>query len=315
MDLRNFSGFIAAAESMNFTIAAKRLNITQSALSRQIQALETYLGVELFEKMGRNVRLTSRGEALFSKVNDVLAADRNLRMTAGDLGRSEAGMLKIGACSQLIERYFPGFLKAWRQRHPRIDVRIEDGGGPELAGKLRDGAVHMTISARPTTPIDPFETMPLGKLGFTALATGEFLSLPDAPVDIADLLHLPILTLNRRHASREVFDAACKLVGAVPHIVLESYSQHTLFSMAAGGNGVAIVPSSACSFPDGLIRKPVTLRGQLIEFDICAMWSHSVQLPAYGQRFIAALRTHIQIENDKEARAGAAPVHDRLHVA
>ena len=314
MDIRNFAGFVAAAEFMNLTLAAKRLNITQSALSRQIQALEAYLGVELFEKVGRNIRLTARGEALFSKINDVLLADRSLRMLAGDLGRGESGMLKVGACSQLIERYFPCFLISWRQRHPGIDVRIEDGGGPELAGRLRGGAVHVTISARPSAPVDPFETLFLGKLGFVALATGEFLQGPGAPIEIADLMQYPVLTLNKRHASREVFDAACRLVGAVPSIVLESYSPHTLFSMAASGNGVAIVPSSARSFPEGLISKPVTLRGELIEFDICAMWGNSEPLPDYGRRFIGELRDHIQSENQREQARRPQAVRKRLKV-
>ncbi|MGB3900284.1 MAG: LysR family transcriptional regulator [Mesorhizobium sp.] len=300
MDIRNFTGFVTAAELMNFTLAARRLNITQSALSRQIRTLETYLGVELFEKAGRNVRLTAAGQALFAKVNDVLQADRSLRMSAEDLGRGETGVLKIGACSQLIERYLPGFLKSWSERHPGIDIRIEDGGGPELADKLRAGTVHLTVSARPSTPIDLFETLLLDKLGFVALATGEFLSNSGEPVEIAELLRYPILTLNRRHASREVFDAACKLAGALPLVKLESYSPHTLFSMAAAGNGVAIVPSSARSFPEGLVRKPVTLRGQRIEFDICAMWSNTAPLPVYGQRFVEALRASIQAENERE---------------
>lgn len=315
MDIRNFAGFVAAAELMNFTLAAKRLNITQSALSRQIKTLEEYLGVELFEKAGRNVRLTTRGETLFSKVNDVLLADRKLRLTAGDLGRRETGTLKIGACSQLIERYFATFLKTWHAQNPGIDIRIEDGGGPELIEKLRDNAVQITVSARPSTPIDLFEALSLGKLGFIALATDEYLNAPGVPIDIADLLKLPILTLNKRHASREVFDAACRLAGIFPGIVLESYSPHTLFSMAAGGNGVAIAPSSARSFAKNLIRKPVMLRGQLIEFDICAMWSNSHPLPPYGQRFISALRAHIRAENDKEEQEQTRDLHDCLHVA
>lgn len=300
MDIRNFAGFVAAAELMNFTLAAKRLNITQSALSRQIRALEAYLGVELFEKAGRNVRLTAGGRALFAKANDVLQADRSLRMCADDLGRGETGTLKIGACSQLIERYLPAFLKSWSRRHPGIDIRLEDGGGPELADKLRAGAVHLTISARPAAPIDLFETLLLGKLGFVALATEEFLPDTGEPVEIAELLRFPVLSLNKRHASREVFDAACKLAGALPAIKLESYSPHTLFSMAAAGNGVAIVPSSARSFPAGLVRKPVTLRGQRIEFDICAMWSTTAPLPAYGQRFVAELRAAIQADSEEE---------------
>lgn len=315
MDIRNFAGFVAAAELMNFTLAARRLNITQSALSRQISALEAYLGVDLFEKAGRNVRLTAGGQALLAKVNDVLQADRSLRMSADDLGRGQAGVLKIGACSQLIERYLPGFLKAWGRRHPGVDIRMEDGGGPELADKLRAGAVHLTISARPSAPIDLFETLLLGKLGFVALATEEFLTRPDQPVEIAELLQFPILTLNKRHASREVFDAACKLAGTLPLIKLESYSPHTLFSMAAAGNGVAIVPSSALTFPGALVRVPVTLRGQRIEFDICAMWSNSAPLPAYGQRFLEELRASIQADNEQERMLRRQAVSPRRRVA
>jgi DNA-binding transcriptional LysR family regulator len=301
LDIRNFNGFIAAAELMNFTLAAQRLNITQSALSRQIKGLEDYLGVELFEKSGRNVRLTAHGDALLDKINDVVVADKSLRVLADNLGSGESGALKLGACSQLIERYLPTFLKKWTGENPGVSIRIEDGGGPELAGKLRAGSVHLTISARPMSLIDPFETVSLGRLGFLAVATEEFLANETSPVEMADLLHLPILTLNQRHASREVFDAACKLAGTAPSIVLESYSPHTLFAMAEGGIGVAVVPSSAVKFGPPLVGRSITLKGQTVHFDICAMWSYAAPLPDYGVRFVQALKDHIVAENLQDA--------------
>lgn len=309
MDIRNFSAFVAAAELMNMTQAARRLNVTQSALSRQIKSLEDYLGVKLFERAGRNVRLTARGEALFSKINGVLVAERSLRTLAEDLAQGETGVLKIGACSQLIERYLPDFLKAWKGDNPGIDVRIEDGGGPELAEKLRAGTVQLTISAAPSSPIEMFETVRLGKLSFLAVGTGEFLADIPEPIEIEDLLDLPILSLNKRHASREVFDAACRLSGAVPTILLESYSPHTLFHMAKGGNGVAVIPSSAQLSDTGLVTRPITLRGELIRFDICAMWDSRAPLPLYGRRFVEALGTHIL---DEEAAVDRMPRPHRL---
>jgi DNA-binding transcriptional LysR family regulator len=293
MDIRNFAGFVAAAELMNFTMAAQRLNVTQSALSRQIKSLEDYLGVKLFEKSGRNVRLTPKGEILFARVNDVLAADKALRITADDLANGETGVLKIGACSQLIECYFPAFLKRWKEDNPGIEIRIEDGGGPELAEKLKAGAVQLTVSAAPSAPIDMFEAVRLGELGFLAVATRDFLDRPGEPLDIGELLAQPILTLNKRHASREVFDAACRLTGAVPRIVLESYSPHTLFSMAEGGNGVAVVPSSARLNSANLISRPLTLRGEFVRFFICAMWNSRSPLPQFGRRFVEGLGAHI----------------------
>lgn len=308
MDIRIYSGFVTAAELANITLAAQRLNITQSALSRQIRGLEESLGLRLFEKSGRNIRLTAAGEALLSKVNGVLVADRDLRSFAGDLARSQSGLLKIGACSQLIERYLPRFLGEWRLANPGIDVRLEDGGGPELAEKLQAGTVNLTISAMPTAAIDPFEAVRLGELGFLAVATPDFLPDTRGPIEIADLLEGPILTLNNRHASREVFDAACRLCGLVPRILMESTSPHTLFAMAEGGNGIAVVPSSANLAGRSLVSRPITLRGDPIRFDICAMTDSRAALPSYGRRFIEALRDHILVEENSAARG-------HLHIA
>ncbi|MBU0585364.1 MAG: LysR family transcriptional regulator [Alphaproteobacteria bacterium] len=313
MDIRNYAGFVTAAELQNFTSAAQRLNITQSALSRQIRSLEESLGLRLFEKAGRNVRLTASGEALLSRINGVLAADRDLRAFAGDLARDQSGLLKVGACSQLIERYLPTFLPEWRAANAGIDVRLEDGGGPELAERLQAGAVHLTIGSTPSTPVEPFEMVRLGELAFMAVATPELLSDTGGPIEIADLIEGPILTLNRRHASREVFDAACRLSGGVPRIVLEGTSPHTLFALAEGGIGVAVVPSSALLTGRALVSRPITLRGELIRFDICAMWDSRVPLPAYGRRFVEALRTHILAE-DRGGSARLRPSQAHLHI-
>lgn len=313
MDIRNYAGFVTAAELQNFTSAAQRLNITQSALSRQIRALEESLGLRLFEKTGRNVRLTAAGEALLSRINGVLAADRDLRSFAGDLAREQSGLLKIGACSQLIERYLPTFLRDWRAANAGIDVRLEDGGGPELAERLHAGAVHLTIGSMPSSPVEPFQTVRLGELVFIAVATPDLLPDTGGTIEIAELLEGPILTLNRRHASREFFDAACRLSGSIPRIVLEGTSPHTLFALAEGGNGIAVVPSSALLAGRTLVSRPITLRGELIRFDICAMWDGRAPLPAYGRRFVEALRVHILAE-DRGGSARLRPWHGHLHI-
>ncbi len=97
MDIRIYSGFVAAAELSSITLAAQRLNITQPALSRQIRALEDSLGLRLFEKAGRNVRLTAAGEVLYARVNDVLVAERDrLRAVAGDLAQISPACSRSG---------------------------------------------------------------------------------------------------------------------------------------------------------------------------------------------------------------------------
>lgn len=309
MDIRTYTGFAAVAELGSVTRAAEGLNLTQSALSRQIKALEASLGLKLFEKAGRTLRLTAAGESLYSRVATLLAAEKGLRTFADDLKRDEAGLLKIGACSQLIERYLPTFLGRWRRENPGIDIRIEDGGGPELAEKLRAGAVNLTLSATPSTPMEAFEMRRLGRLAFLAVGVPNLLPDTGQPIEVAELLVCPILALNRRHASREVFDAACRLIGEPPLLVMESYSPHTLFAMAEGGIGVAVVPSSARITGTRLVARPIALKGTPVMFDICAMWDRRTPLPAYGCRFVEALGAHILADGQAGAMQPVARPH------
>jgi len=295
MDSRLYSGFIAVAELASVTLAAQRLNLTQSALSRQIKTLESSVGLKLFEKAGRGLRLTPAGEALKARVDAVLTAERSLRSLADDLKADQAGLLRIGACSQMIERYLPGFLPQWMAENTGIEIRLEDGGGPELLERLRAGAVHLAVSAAPSVLPDGIAQVPLGRLEFMAVARPDLLPTGDGPIDMADVLDRTILTLNRRHASREVFDAACRLLGRVPQVAMESYSPHSLFAMAEGGMGVAVVPSSAQRFGPGLEARPIALKESTVEFSICALWNRRAPMPAYGHRFVEALSAHIAL--------------------
>lgn len=293
MDIRIYSSFMTVAELANMTAAAQRLNMTQPALSRQIMGLETHLGVKLFEKAGRNIRLTAEGEALVIKVQALLAAERDLKTAAEGMTQGETGLLRVGACSQLIERYFPAFLKGWKVNHPGIDVRLEDAGGAELIERLRGGQVHITVCAAPVQPIESLSMRRIGALRFLAVGTQDFLGASGHPIEASDLFEKPLLVLNRKHASREVFDAVMRVYGARPEIVVESYSPHTLFSLAEGGNGIAIVPSSARIASADLMRRPIMLKGEPISFEICAMWNTLMPPPAYAQRFVEELAAEI----------------------
>lgn len=308
MDSRLYSGFIAAAELGSVTLAAQRLNLTQSALSRRIKALETSVGLKLFEKAGRGLRLTAAGEALKARMDAVLSAERSLRSLADDLKGDQAGLLRIGACSQMIELYLPGFLPRWMAENTGIEIRLEDGGGPELLERLRAGVLHLAVSAAPSVLPDGIAQVALGRLEFMAVARPDLLPAGDGPIDIAVVLDRTILTLNRRHASREVFDAACRLLGRAPQVAMESYSPHSLFAMAEGGMGIAVVPSSARRFGAGLVARPIALKESTVEFPICALWNRRAPMPAYGHRFVDALSAHIAQE---EGGARPAP---RVHL-
>jgi DNA-binding transcriptional LysR family regulator len=297
MDSRLLNSFVVTAELGNVTSAARRLHMTQSALSRQIRQLEDDLGVQLFERLGKKIRVSPDGHALLSRIEEVLAAHRNLEGTAENLRNQESAVLRIGACSQLIERYFAGFLTLWKRSHPTIEIRLEEGGGVELNDKLMAGDVRLVINAGTARQPDSTDVVALGRVMVLAVGTAAFLGDSTDPIEIQDVCRHPLLLLNKNHVSRGIFDSASRLTVPYPVVVLESGSPHTLFPLAEGGIGVAVVPSCIRAPASHLVVRPVAINKRVLDFEICAMWSKKMPLPEYAKRFVTLLGEYIATQS------------------
>src|SRR5215470_14565584 len=122
MNLRHLRAFAMIVDAGGFARAANRLNLSQPALSRQIHALESDLGVPLFDRIGRRVQLTSEGEDLLRRSPRLLKA-------------GETGILRVGATPQVIENLLADFVTRYRRRHPGVEVHLVEDGGVRLQGR------------------------------------------------------------------------------------------------------------------------------------------------------------------------------------
>src|SRR3974390_853631 len=129
MNLRHLLAFVTIADVGGFARAANRLNLSQPALSRQIHALEGELGVLLFDRIGRRVKLTSEGEDLLRHSRRLLTDADSLGERARLLTAGQTGILRVGATPQAIENLLAAFLTHYSHRHPGVEVHlVEDGG-------------------------------------------------------------------------------------------------------------------------------------------------------------------------------------------
>ena len=110
MDLKRLRTFVAVAEQGTVSKAAQVLNITQPALSRQIASLEHEFGFALFERCGRRVQLTPRGEQLLADCRSILACATSLAERAQALRRGDIKVLRVAGSARTIEAIFPTFL-------------------------------------------------------------------------------------------------------------------------------------------------------------------------------------------------------------
>ena len=145
LDLDQLRAFVQVADCGSFSQAATRLHLTQPAISKRIQALETYLGASLFDRVGRRVLPTLAGRQLLLSARDLLARLPDTEVLIRDQDGRVEGTLTLATSHHIGLHRLPEILRAFCRRYPqvRLDVRFEDS---EVAHELvRSGAVEIGV--------------------------------------------------------------------------------------------------------------------------------------------------------------------------
>jgi LysR family cyn operon transcriptional activator len=291
MDLQQLRTFVAIADHGGVTRAAARLNVSQPAATRQIQVLEATLGITLFARIGRRVRLTSDGEELLRHSRRVLAEAQSLRERASALRAGDSGVVKIGATPPMIEAVLSGFLPGYRTRHPGVAVHIVEDGGASLVSRLERGEVHL---AYVPAGDDRFIGRLLFPVHVIAVVPGSNELHRQRVVEVASLAGQPLLLLRRGFGSREWFETACQAANVRPTILLESGAHNAVLRLAAAGYGIGILPSAVPIPHEGVRAIPLVHRRASIGKWTMLAWDAHRFLAPYAEQFAEELVAHAQ---------------------
>jgi len=290
MDLRHLRHFVAIAEAGSMALAARRLHVSQPALSRQIKELERALGVRLFDRVGRRIVLAADGGEILTLGRRLLAEAESLRERAAALGGARGGVLRIGTTPQFLETGMSQVLTAYRRRHPEVDVRLVEGGGDLLERAVEQGELHLVAPALHV--VEALESVLLYPLRVLAVMSRRHRLAARRTLAVSDLLHESLLLLAHGFGTRRLFDEACREAGVAPPVLVESRSPQSLIALAAGGHGIAIVPSvvtlrGAAIAVAGLVRN-----GRPLGMWVSAVWDPRRHLPSYAASFLKTLVDH-----------------------
>ncbi len=296
MELRHVRTFVTVAELGTVTKAALHLRIAQPALSRQISDLEQELGLKLFDRVGRRLLLSSAGEQLLRDCRGLLNYARALGERAQLLRRGDTGVLKVAASPHIIEGVFPAFLQRYAQRYPNVQVKLIDIVGPDMLAMLERGEIHLAQSlVRAIQPEDQhFASHPLQPIDMLAACHPGLKLGKGGTIEIARLAPYPLLQISSEFVIRRMFDAACRLAGFNPNIMLESRAPHALLALAEAGHGVAIIPSALRTHHYRLRILRVTYRGKPLRELLTMLSDKRRPLPPYATAFCEMLAEHVR---------------------
>ncbi|MBK0328004.1 LysR family transcriptional regulator [Rhodobacteraceae bacterium F11138] len=246
--LKQFRYFEALARHGHFGRAADACAITQPALSVQIRDLEQILGVQLFERGARQVRLSGYGEDVAPRVRDILRAVDEL----ADLCRSArdglSGRLRLGIIPTIAPYLLPTLIPILNDTYPGLDLHVRETLTSKLVRELTEGRLEAAIVALPVS--EP-------TLAEIALFTETFVLVrpmadADRPIpDSTTLQKMRLLLLEEGHCFRDQALSFCSIPSARPRGGLDGSSLSTLVQMVGAGHGVTLIPEMAVPVETG----------------------------------------------------------------
>jgi len=244
VNLHHLEYFVAVAAELNFTRAAQRLHVVQSAVSAAVRSLERELGAELFERSSQRVALTAAGEALLPKAVATLQAAREARDAVLGARGQLSGTLRLGGMPLAGLLDVPGLLGRYRELHPGVAlrVRLSPGGSAGLVDGLLTGDLDVAF-------VSLHERVPAGITARGMAAVPMTLVVPAGhrlagrgPVRLADLADEDFVDAPAGYGNRDLGDRAFAAEGVTRRVVVEAADVATITGFVRRGLGVAFLP-------------------------------------------------------------------------
>lgn len=293
-DVRLLRYFLAVAEELNFTRAARRLHIAQPSLSAQIRQLETQLGVQLLHRSTRSVSLTDAGRALQARGPAVLKGLEAAWQSARDAGTGVIGELRLAYSLSSGHDTVPQLLEAMDAAYPGVTVTTDVLPSPQVLVAVRDGHADAGI-ARAPAPMDGVRLRRLRQdVEGVLVAAGHPLARLDA-VDLRAVADHPV-TLHPRSDNPGHYDFICEVFasrGLHPRFVERDIALDLSQRAVTEGASVALVGrSSASRLPPDVRWIPLTEPIQLTVALVLPAGEESATTRSFAQVALAHARAH-----------------------
>ena len=266
---------LAVAEHLSFRHAANSLGIAQSSVSARIKALDEDLGVILFERNTRGVRLTEAGRHFVASVSTGIDQLDHAVKTASALARGEEGCVRIGLHMSPLAGFLASMLALHHERHPRIGIEVTEGRSADIMQLVRQGQLDIAFVIGIPKAEDCHSRLLWSEALMAALSANH--PLAERPTIMWTDLTAETFLIRCGGTGPQAHDHVTRRfaeLGHHPRIIRWEVGRETLFHMVAQGWGVTITTESTASIPvSGLVFRSIADESE--EADFYAVWSPS----------------------------------------
>jgi LysR family transcriptional regulator, low CO2-responsive transcriptional regulator len=245
LDSRQLLAFLRLAKTGSFTLAARELNLSQSAVSHSIRALEESVGCRVFDRLTKKVVLTQAGEQLFHHAEKIFREMAAAKTSLAHLGKWGKGRLRIGATPTACQYILPAVLREFKESFPDFQIAIEPGDTPDALGALRDSRIDLALALEPRRE-ESVEFIPVFKDDLVFILPPLHPWALSRKVDRTEVAKQNYVLYNRNSQTFRLLDEYFREERVVLHTFIELGSMEAIKELVKLGLGVSILAPWIC---------------------------------------------------------------------
>lgn len=259
MELRQIYYFIEVAKREHVTEAAQNLHVAQSAVSRQISLLEDELGVSLFTREGRNVKLTQIGRVFLDHVQQAVSEIEKAKEKIEDYLNPELGVIRLGFSTSLSIHTLPLVLSQFRAEHPDVSFQLHQGSTRYLIESIEKGHLDIAFAAPVPLNHDSINGTIFYMEKLWAILPSNHVLADSSSIRLSQLRQEQFVSFRTGLPLHESVKAACLAAGFTPKFTFEGEDMDTIKALVASGFGVALIPEhTSLELSNELVRVPIS---------------------------------------------------------
>lgn len=287
INLELYKFFYHSADEMNFSKAAQKLHVTQSAVSQSIKSLENQLGVALFFRQGRSIKLTFEGEILFKHIEKAYNFIKSAENSIQSIRSLDEGTVFIGA-SDTITRYFLiSKIKAFHALYPKVKIAINNRPSPRSVELLKNGEIDIAvINVNPFCQYEGLQMEPITTIENIFICSGKRNDLGDEPISLKALSKHPLVCLEQKSTTRMVLEDFYKANKTPLKPAFEFGSLEVILESVKSDMGIGFVSYNIAedALLDGSIKK-ISLTEKVPSITVGVLTNKSKPLSLAAQKF------------------------------
>lgn len=244
MNLRHLQYFQVLADLEHFTQASAKLHVTQPSLSHAIGELEKELGIRLFEKKGRNVRLTKYGRIFREHVDEALSELTKGVSKMHELASPSHGKIDLAFIYTLGSHFAPSLIRSFSAREECKDITLSfhQGNTQHLIKELKNDKFDIAFCSLVPEEQDEIEFIPITKEELVVIVHPEHPLAQQDEIDLKDTAEYPFIFFNEQSGARPIIDDLFAKVNVTPNIICEIEEDNAMAGLVSVNYGIAVMP-------------------------------------------------------------------------